>query len=625
MARRVGINSMRKWFTVTIIAVLLFASLASFVFAQEVTTDLSEREIVGTSENTVCCEETKSGLFCQDVPEDDCKADSRQPPTACESTSFCNPGYCYDSTEGTCLDNVPQEVCNSEGGTWSKEKPAACELGCCVLGDQASFVTLVRCKRLSAFYGLETNYNSEIQGELQCILTARGEEKGACVYQEDFEVTCKMTKRSECDAEKILGSRARQPEEEAEEELENEGDVQTSPAEGEVEFHPGVLCSSEELNTNCGPSEETTCLDGREEVYFLDTCGNPANIYDASKINDDAYWDEMIDKRESCNPNNANENSQGCGNCNYLLGSFCRNDIDEPVHATYGNHICADLNCYDEEVGEERLHGESWCAFDVEGTDFVYKEQEQDLFTRVVDAALRDVREGIGLSLDFRGAATPVGSKYYRKVCIHGEIITEPCADFRQEECIENVADNGFTEAACRVNRWQDCTAQYTRLECENTDRRDCVWMAGQEYVFQGAIAQAGGSREIEQNSLANFGEELAKIESGERELGGCVPKTPPGLKFWAASEDEEGNDVENEASVICSQANAVCPVTYEQGLSDDEWTCIENCECLEEITELKRAQMCMALGDCGPKVNINNDIGYGLGYKTFTEEIDSD
>lgn len=132
---------------------------------------LSMPSVFAAEEATVCCEATTSGLFCQDVPAEECAPGSKQVPTACESTSFCSSGTCFDSSEGTCLDNTPQLVCNDNGGVWSKEEPAQCGLGCCTLGDQAAFVTLTRCKKLSSFLGLETNYNSGLQNEVQCVLS----------------------------------------------------------------------------------------------------------------------------------------------------------------------------------------------------------------------------------------------------------------------------------------------------------------------------------------------------------------------------------------------------------------------------------------------------------------------
>jgi hypothetical protein len=230
--------------------------------------------IVGVSaeEQSVCCEKTTSGLYCQDVPASQCASNSRQVPTSCESTSYCKQGTCYDSTEGTCLDNTPQIVCNANEGIWSETTPAQCNLGCCVLGDQAAFVSLVRCKRLSGFLGLQTNYNSGITNEVQCVLSVQNQDKGACVYEFEFEKTCKFTTRADC-----IGA----------------GSGNSSRTSGE--FFSGKLCSAEELGTNCGPTRETKCVPGKDEVYFVDSCGNTANIYDASKVNDKDYWANVKD------------------------------------------------------------------------------------------------------------------------------------------------------------------------------------------------------------------------------------------------------------------------------------------------------------------------------------------
>src|SRR3989338_2226587 len=277
-------NNKKSYLIAALILVILFGG--ALVFGQE-------------DDQNVCCEKTKSGFFCQDVPKSQCRPDARQLPTSCESTSYCKLGTCYDSVEGTCVDNTPQLVCNANDGVWSEERPAACQLGCCILGDQASFVSLVRCKKLSSYLGLKTNYNTEIKSEVECVLTASSQEKGACVYDFEFERTCRLITRGECSAG--IG----------------EKDIKG-------EFFPGKLCSSEELGTNCGPTKQTTCIPGKDEVYFVDSCGNPANIYDAGKINNKEYWSNMKSKLESCGQNSENGNSVSCGNCNYLLGSYCR-------------------------------------------------------------------------------------------------------------------------------------------------------------------------------------------------------------------------------------------------------------------------------------------------------------
>ncbi|MBS3071695.1 hypothetical protein J4408_01755 [Candidatus Pacearchaeota archaeon] len=481
---------------------------------------------------TVCCEKTQSGLYCQDVPASECAANSRQVPTSCTSTSFCRQGFCYDTTEGTCSDNTPQLVCNAEGGIWNEEKPAQCGLGCCVLGDQAAFVTLVRCKKLSSFLGLKTNYNNQIKDEVQCVLSVQNQQKGACVFDFEFERTCKFTTKAECEGG--VGG----------------GDNSTGLL---GEFFPSKLCSADELDTNCGPTRNTICAPGKDEVYFVDSCGNTANIYDASKVNDKAYWSNVIDKSEACNPNSPNPNSAACGNCNYLLGSYCREASSETSRPTYGTNICADLNCKKTSNGQSYKHGESWCVYDDEGS----------------------IDEG----------KNAVGSRFYKHVCINGEEVVEACADYRQEECVEDkieTTQGEFAQAACRVNRWQDCTAQRDQLDCENIDRRDCLWLPGKFNV-----AFINGTQS-----------------------GVCVPKNTPGLKFWESE----------EAKGICAQGNAICIVTFEKGLFGDA-KCKSGCECLAETWEQKQAELCTALGDCGPNINWVGQPGYRAGYKKIIEK----
>jgi len=665
-----------------IISIFEISLNVNYVNAQGITT----AEKVGVLDSTICCEKTKSGLYCQNVPENECAPNSKMPKTSCESTSFCNPGFCYDSKEGTCLDNVPQEVCNVNKGTWSAEKPTQCNLGCCSLNDQASFVTLVRCKRLSSFYGLSTNWNPEVTDETQCILSAGLKQKGACVYIKDFEKTCKMTTKEQCTSDIIdntntvasSGSSAN-----ANRNLEGltssggtasgtnagstttsgasasgtsttgtaagttaiensnlpNGSVSTSPPGGNitgggVAFYPGKLCTSEELGTNCGPTKQTTCVPGKEEVYFVDTCGNAANIYDSTKANNINYWSDLKDKSEVCNPNNANENNPNCGNCNYILGSYCREANSETAKPKLGTNICQSLNCVDEN-GEKKLHGESWCVYDVNGYNFKPVDYPGALgnaignnaankigaeLAALVDSSVSSIKGGKGFGAQLlTSSAGPVGSRFFRQICINGEIKTEPCADFRQEECLQNIIDTSqgkFTEAACRVNRWQDCTAQINSKECLNIDRRDCTWMMGIQYMLMGAVLNGTSMSDSNLATVKDNFKAKADAAGGLENLekGACVPKNPPGLKFWQG----------DEAKTVCAQANALCPVTYEKGIGG-EWECSKNCECdPDENPQIlaQRAQVCMALGDCGPKVNYIGEKGYTKGYEVIKKKL---
>ncbi len=509
----------------------------------------SVQDVSAVGEISHCCEKTVEGAWCQNAPVEKCDQDYKNVPTSCEATSYCKLGTCVDSQEGTCMPNSPERVCNDEGGVWemeSSEELGQCQLGCCLMGDQAAFVTQTRCKRLSAVYGLETNYRTDIQSEVECIASATSDVKGACVFERDYEKTCQFVTKKECQEMGAKGGQTSQ------EKIDTKSISGKAILEGnnKVEFHEGFLCSDESLGTNCGPSKKTTCIEGRDEVYFLDTCGNLANIYDASKIKSKNYWSKIYDKSESCGAGLSNADSSTCGSCDYYLGSTCKlfKRGEDRVKPNYGDNICRDLSC--EYNGKEYQHGETWCASS-EGTKEIFVEEETVLgFENVLNENLP-------------------GSRYFRAVCYNGDVTIEPCADFRQEICLESEV-NGFKTAACRVNQWQDCTSQNSSLECENPDKRDCVW-----------------------------------IDTSSRE--GCVPKYTPGFNFWAE---------ESEASSICSLASAQCTVTYEKDFGGSK-KCIDNCECLDGSAKMGMEAACMSLGDCGNKVNYIGVEGYGFGEKT--------
>lgn len=465
--------------------------------------------LVGTMsalEQTYCCEKTTSGAWCQNAAESKCDDNYQMAATSCESTGYCRLGCCYDSQEGTCMENTPEVVC---GGIWEDSADCdipQCSLGCCLIGDQAAFSTQTRCKALSSLYGLEVNFRSDITNELTCIATATADVKGACVYEEEYQKTCDFVTRSECTAKSAVV---------------------------ETEFYEGLLCSAESLGTNCVPTEKTTCVEGEDRVYYVDSCGNLANVYDSNKIasKDRAYWNEIADDFEICGADDqfGNADSTTCGNCDYYSGSTCK-EAGIGSGVVYGDNICADLSC--EFEGETYQHGETWC-WNSEGAK-----------------------------------ANLPGSRYFRLVCYNSEVTVEPCADFRQEICKETEVNAGFTNAACVVNKWQDCTSQESESNCMNEDKRDCVWL---------------------DNSNS------------------CVPKYAPGFDFW-----------ENEG--ICESASESYTIKYEKSLFGD-WECVENCEYCQNgedktgctgdnlVDELNNA--CKKMGDCGGSVNYIGKSGY--------------
>ena len=466
--------------------------------------------VSNSSATSFCCEKTNAGAWCQNAPESDCNSAYKKTPSSCEATSFCKMGCCYNSQEGNCVENSPQKICEEESGVWADSancEIGQCQLGCCLIGDQAAFVTQTRCKRLANLYGLNIDYRTDIGNEFDCIASISSDVKGACVYEKDYQKECTFISQKEC---KALG-------------------------ESNVTFYSGRLCSDEKLGTTCAPTTKTTCVDGKDQVYFVDSCGNVANVYDASKVNDKDYWAKVYDVSTSCGYGKSNANSASCGNCDYYYGSTCKaytrgQDKTTPL---VGDNLCRDLSCTYQ--GKTYQHGETWC----------------------------DSQGGTDKNLP--------GSRYFRLMCYNAEVIVEPCADFRQETCIQNEV-NGFKSAACRVNRWQDCFLQTEKADCENGDRRDCTWISGVS---------------VKINSSMNSNV--------------CVPKFAPGFDFWNTAGD---------ATKICGSASTQCVVTFDKSLLGTK-TCKDNCDCLTSSWENSMANMCTSLGDCGNKVNFVGQAGF--------------
>jgi hypothetical protein len=303
------------------------------------------------------------------------------------------------------------------------------------------------------------------------------------------------------------------------------------------------------------------CIPGRDEVYFRDSCGNPANIYDASKTYDKqpSYWQKRVDKSESCgfNAPNGNAGSKSCGNCEYFLGSICSEG-----EATYGDYVCKDINCYNTQNGNDYENGESWCVYQSE----------------------------VGNGVD------PVGSRHFRHVCSNGEEIVEPCADFRREICIQNdiATELGdFTEAACRVNRWVDCIDQDEEEACLNTDKRDCFWKEGVSFItdVSGETTAPATTTPFGETQTSAASHSVQGVKTGGH---ACLSTVPVGGTFWQAS----------DLNGLCSIANTECTVTFEKRIIGGK-KCKSNCECLTEDWVAKMNSVCTALGDCGAYVNL--------------------
>ena len=288
------------------------------------------------------CLKDKNGSICQQYPSSECdsKCNSTCIPATRENVLQCKLGTCYDGVEGTCQTGSPKATCESSAGQWFDDpngNVAQCARGCCILGQQTAFVTDRQCTSMASSRGFEKEFKPEVKTELQCLVLARSQEEGACVFSALSPIdknNCKFTTKASC--------------------LQQNGD-----------FIAGYLCSAVELNTRCEKQATTSCVEGLDEVYWFDSCGNKENIYSTNKVQS---WNsgKVLSKNESCSIGTASNklsNKATCGNCNYLTGSRCGlKTTSEKLADGSQNVVCRDLRCTDS-TGKVRENGESWCAY----------------------------------------------------------------------------------------------------------------------------------------------------------------------------------------------------------------------------------------------------------------------
>ncbi|MFA5175641.1 MAG: hypothetical protein WC413_00055 [Candidatus Nanoarchaeia archaeon] len=267
----------------------------------------------------VCCEKTIDNKFCQYIDSSQCSPDGKQAQTNCAFTSFCTPGCCFDLSDGRCYANSPQAACLSRGADASFAGDqncdvAQCKMGCCIIGQQASFITQTRCKKETSNYpDLQMVFKEDVKDEASCLALSRSKEKGCCVQNSD---SCLYTTRDNCP-------------------------IATGTEKGDAGFFKNTYCSDSKLTCDCTPGLKTGkkgCLGDSDNVYYFDSCGNPEQV--AEK-------------------------------CDYTEGTTCGFDKEK------NDYTCLDLNCKNDYeifdatgkivIAEDSKiqNGESWCEFDV--------------------------------------------------------------------------------------------------------------------------------------------------------------------------------------------------------------------------------------------------------------------
>lgn len=479
----------------------------------------NNNQVISSSlEGSGCCGKTNEGLFCSTTTSNNC-AENFAPSVLCSHTSFCQKGCCYNEALGIYDQNVLKVSCPS---SWIDDPncniPSA-KKGCCVLGTSTIFETEKQCEIDTLTRALSPEPITDWRGdlnEISCILLSQEQKEGACILPGN---DCKFTTQGEC--------------------LSQEGN-----------FNEGYLCTSKQLNTSCVPSEETTCVEGRDGVYFLDSCGNIANIYDSTKYSSDEYWEKFIPLEDSCQSNSENGNAKSttCGNCNRIIGGICSSAINDSFSPVIGDFYCKDTSCTFE--GKTYKNGESWCVYD----------------------------GAIGNGDDV------VGSRHWKYSCNYGVIQVEPCADYRNQICIQSNSfefenkEVKFSSASCVANNWRECI----NLNSEEGGLEKC------------------------KDALNCRVEEIRIADKFSFDY--CLPKYPGGFSLSDPRYQET-------AEQLCGLASQTCTVIYVA-----DWKgrckCKANCACEDAIFAQEMNDWCRGLGDCGLEVNIEGK--YTENYKVI-------
>jgi len=167
-----------------------------------------------------------------------------------------------------------------------------------VLGTQTKFVTESTCKVLSDLFGLQKDFRRRVETEIGCLALSYATEEGACVFEQLGEKECRFVTQQEC---------KRIP---------------------NAVFEIGKFCS-DALPEKCTKQEGKKCVDGKDPIYWFDSCGNKESISEK---------------------------------CDRFKGTTC--GLDEK-----GQAYCKDLDCHNIpnklNAGQpERKNGESWCVYE---------------------------------------------------------------------------------------------------------------------------------------------------------------------------------------------------------------------------------------------------------------------
>ncbi len=256
---------------------------------------------------------------------------------------------------------------------------------------------------------------------------------------------------------------------------------------------------------------------------------------------EDVYWFDSCGNKEEV-----------ADDCDLFNGNYCR-EKDDVVE-------CREVDCdIDGDGSIDRKNGESWCTYDGK----------------------------IGDGKD------PAGSRHVKHICYFGTERLSPCADFRNEICVQEDAavDGGtFSQAACRVNQWRTCLS-YNR---------------------------EGGVDSMVSKCTQNPDCRVKHIDmAGSFNFQVCLPNYPPGFELNFEQDilsDDQTLSPDyyrvSSADGICSAATQRCTQTWYCCILG--CVCVDNCKCSTEYFTSEMNDFCTSLGDCGAYINYVGEFSDG-------------
>jgi hypothetical protein len=230
------------------------------------------------------------------------------------------------------------------------------------------------------------------------------------------------------------------------------------------DYHSNLLCTAPQLETICQKTQRTICDEETGRIFYLDSCGNKANIYDSVNYDNNDYWTKVFNVMESCVLSSLN--SLTCGNCNRFDNTYCSNAVNDGLTPSQGIYYCKPQDCTyipseytnsEDSTPRTYKNGETWCIYESK----------------------------IG-----EGKEVP-GSTNYLAQCDQGEIKINPCGTFgiRNELCIQEestdyLSGNIFSKATCQPNPADTCYS-FNRGETEEEKEDNLEKCSNQRVVLQ--------------------------------------------------------------------------------------------------------------------------------------------